>query len=92
MFKEGKVYAIRNFKVAKASAQYKVVPNNLRMYFNITTSVRVVTTDSEQIPQHVFSFAPQDMLEDRVGNNTLLTGSFRLISSLLHLAVTNIRA
>lgn len=74
LFKESEVYAIRNFKVASASNQYKVVPNAQRIYFNITTSVRAVTPVSERFPRHVFFFASHDILEDRVGNNTILTG------------------
>ncbi|KAL4581292.1 hypothetical protein LXL04_017503 [Taraxacum kok-saghyz] len=55
MLEESEVYAIRNFRVAKSAVQYKVVPNEHRVYFNTTTSVRKTH-------------------EERVYNNTLLTG------------------
>lgn len=74
MFEEGQVYAIRNFRVARSAMQYKVVPNELRIYFNITTSVRKVSPVPHQIPPNIFFFTTAEIHEQRVSNNTLLTG------------------
>ena len=54
MLEESEVYAIRNFRVAKSAVQYKVVPNEHRIYFNTLTSVRKFATVSHQIPPNVF--------------------------------------
>ncbi|KAL4557217.1 hypothetical protein LXL04_035390 [Taraxacum kok-saghyz] len=73
MLEESEVYAIRNFRVAKSAVQYKVVPNEHRVYFNTTTSVRKVANVSHQIPPNVFFFTSDQTHEERVYNNTLLT-------------------
>ena len=73
LLKEGGVYNIANFKVVSNSGNYRPVDSMFKMVFTLLTTVKK-TTNVPTIPMNSFQFVGQKLINDRIENDSILTG------------------
>ena len=84
ILREGGTFIISNFKVIMTNKGYRPVSNDLNIIFLLTTSVKECNEESELIPMHAFEFATYDCINNRLNDNSYLTGKLCFTSPLPH--------
>ena len=75
MLKEGKVYSIKNLKIAEANEKYRPLKGTLKGFFLLTTILKEINDPVNNIPQQYFEFASLQTISERVGDKNILTGN-----------------
>ena len=75
MLKEGKVYSIKNLKIAAANEKYRPLKGTLKGLFLLTTILKEINDPVNNIPQQYFEFASLQTISERVGDKNILTGN-----------------
>ena len=80
----GGTFIISNFKVIMTNKGYRPVSNDLNIISLLTTSIKECNEESELIPMHAFEFATYDCINNRLNDNSYLTGKLCFTSPLLY--------
>lgn len=87
LLKEGLVYTVKNFKVVVNSGAYRVVNSKFKIMFTLLTTVKRVEDIEPSIPMHGFQYINEKMVNTRVNDDSILTGtiflSFLLLPNIL---------
>ena len=72
---EGRCYFIINFKVVQTLYDYRIVTNDMKIIFYLTTILKEVKIEVTQIPLFHFHFADMNLISQRCNKNMYLTGN-----------------
>jgi hypothetical protein len=78
LIKEGFVYTVEKFDLAKPKKNYRSVDNPLRTCFTWRTQVVEIVPPPESFPMFAYSALPLNMLSDRVDNIITLSGTHKI--------------
>ncbi|KAM3358767.1 hypothetical protein P3S68_021700 [Capsicum galapagoense] len=72
---EGSLFTIKNFKMVESSGVYRPVENSLKIIFFSSTAIKSLSEDIVDIPVNEFHFIKPELIESRINNNMILSGS-----------------
>jgi hypothetical protein len=75
LIKEGSVYTVEKFDLAKPKKNYRSVDNPIRICFTWRTKVAEIVPAPQNFPMFAYTALPLNKLSDRVDNIITLSGT-----------------